>query len=412
MTTIITPNRAGLLAYYSFDEGQGSIARDYSGNNNHGTLVGSPTWVDGMNGKALGFSNNGKVTFPSIVLSGDFSFSLWVYYSDTGSNNYGTLISQASASGLWILKTSQNKLNYFFSVDHLSNDSIPVNTWTHVCFTKNGTTGTFYINGKQSGTVAAVPSISISNIGGDVANEFLIGKLCQIRVYNRAISQQEIRTLYQSGQTKLLAANNAGLVGYWSLDEGTGIIARDYSGNNNHGLLVNNPTWVDGIKGKALKFNGTNNYIVSQLAIKTQRNFSYSCWIKWNGSTGTSNFIISNGMSGSNGVGLYISSSATLNAEIASILVFSSGFTMISNIWFFCTLTCDSSVTKIYLNSVLGGGTSLSSPVVPTGNTYVGNTSGGNAGFNGLIDDVRVYNRALSQSEINTLYKSGIAMIR
>ena len=51
------------------------------------------------------------------------------------------------------------------------------------------------------------------------------------------------------------------MVGYWPLDNGTGTTAYDHSGNENHGTLYNEPTWVDGINGKALEFDGSNDYV-------------------------------------------------------------------------------------------------------------------------------------------------------
>ena len=50
---------------------------------------------------------------------------------------------------------------------------------------------------------------------------------------------------------------NLGLVGYWSMNEGTGTMAGDGSGNGNRGTLTNGPTWVDGKRGKALNFDGS-----------------------------------------------------------------------------------------------------------------------------------------------------------
>ena len=49
--------------------------------------------------------------------------------------------------------------------------------------------------------------------------------------------------------------------GIWLFDED----ANDSSGNNNHGTLVGNPQWVDGKFGKALKFNGTGDYVDTEL---------------------------------------------------------------------------------------------------------------------------------------------------
>src|SRR3990167_6445659 len=54
---------------------------------------------------------------------------------------------------------------------------------------------------------------------------------------------------------------NLGLVGYWSMNEGTGSYAGDASGNKNTGTLTGGPTWVDGKRGKALNFDGVDDYV-------------------------------------------------------------------------------------------------------------------------------------------------------
>src|SRR3989344_3444844 len=54
---------------------------------------------------------------------------------------------------------------------------------------------------------------------------------------------------------------NLGLVGYWPMNENTGTVASDFSGNGNRGILTSGPTWVDGKRGKALNFDGVDDYV-------------------------------------------------------------------------------------------------------------------------------------------------------
>jgi hypothetical protein len=53
----------------------------------------------------------------------------------------------------------------------------------------------------------------------------------------------------------------AGLVGYWKLDEGSGTIASDSSGNGHDGTIEGDPQWVAGMYGQALDFDGTDDYV-------------------------------------------------------------------------------------------------------------------------------------------------------
>jgi hypothetical protein len=57
-------------------------------------------------------------------------------------------------------------------------------------------------------------------------------------------------------------SSESSLVGYWKFDEGTGTIAHDSSGNNNHGTINGGPIWVDGISGLALHFDGDDDNVM------------------------------------------------------------------------------------------------------------------------------------------------------
>src|SRR3989338_235532 len=73
---------------------------------------------------------------------------------------------------------------------------------------------------------------------------------------------------------------NLGLVGYWSMDEGSGSYAGDSSGNKNTGTLTNGPTWVDGKRGKALNFDGVNDYVNLGSGDIMSSNATLSLWFK------------------------------------------------------------------------------------------------------------------------------------
>src|SRR3989338_9509033 len=75
--------------------------------------------------------------------------------------------------------------------------------------------------------------------------------------------------------------SNLGLVGYWSFNEGIGPYAGDSSGNRNQGTLTNGPTWVDGKRGKALSFDGSNDYVnvASSTSLNITNAITISGWI-------------------------------------------------------------------------------------------------------------------------------------
>jgi len=71
-----------------------------------------------------------------------------------------------------------------------------------------------------------------------------------------------------------------GLVGYWKFDEGSGTTASDSSGNNNHGTLVNGPTWTTGKVGQALEFDGGDD-IVKTTTSPISPPITISIWVKY-----------------------------------------------------------------------------------------------------------------------------------
>jgi hypothetical protein len=87
-----------------------------------------------------------------------------------------------------------------------------------------------------------------------------------------------------------------GLVGYWSFDEGEGTIAHDYSGNSNDGTIYG-ATWVDGKVGKALSFDGVDDYV----RVNDSSNFDITdaitieAWIKPIKTTGDHQIIVQSG---------------------------------------------------------------------------------------------------------------------
>ncbi len=71
------------------------------------------------------------------------------------------------------------------------------------------------------------------------------------------------------------------VVGIWLFDDGTGSVAMDSSGNNNHGTIVNAPIWVDGRFGGALAFDGTGNCVsTGQRFLNGRREFTVVAWVK------------------------------------------------------------------------------------------------------------------------------------
>jgi hypothetical protein len=199
-----------------------------------------------------------------------------------------------------------------------------------------------------------------------------------------------------------------GLVGYWSFNEGSGRTAMDASGYGNNGAITG-ATWVAGQIGGALSFDGSDDtVIVSNVPVNTltggQNTTSF--WMYWNGPKACMPF----GWNGS--YDLYLSTDGFgINTGQGNILGIPS--TGLSGRWvhvaaIFYNGVPSASNSKLYIDGVEQ---SISDRLKATTRSVTATTKvtisgwGKDTGykFRGMLDEVRIYNRALSASEIAAL---------
>jgi hypothetical protein len=208
-----------------------------------------------------------------------------------------------------------------------------------------------------------------------------------------------------------------GLVGYWSLDEGTGDVAYDTSGYGNNGSLVNAPSWTDGIFGKAVQFDGIDDCVeVPHSGILNNANFTIEAWIYLDEDIGnTQARIVSKQQTNAFSYSMNIFGKG-LHASEGNQLVLSTGTGMTwihlqsntylaNKTWYHVAATHEDTTSKLYINGTLDiSGTTAIQTTLNLGVLTIGclHMTGYNATyfFPGVIDDVRIYSRALSQAEI------------
>lgn len=210
-----------------------------------------------------------------------------------------------------------------------------------------------------------------------------------------------------------------GLVGYWSMQEGAGEFVNDISGFGNKGTLTNGPTWQPGKFGSALNFDGTNDYVDIAGNVDVTGTRTVSLWML-SRDVSQNNVVLYFVNSGSEQtdyivIGTYVSailaSADNVNAASAQ------SSTISSNKWTHVTVTkTTADVTDIYINGVVNtqAGTNQWGGAFAKrlfGDSYVTATLP-LVPFNGLLDDVRIYNRALSAGEIRWLYQEPFAIFK
>jgi hypothetical protein len=207
--TVNAPSMAGLVAAYSFSAGSGTTVTDSSGNNNTGTLGSGVSWTtQGRYGNALLFNGSSLVSVPdtaSLNLTAGMTLEAWVYPTVTLAGWRGVIIKEGASQFSYFLFANTHVNNQAGMVNIggerivYGGSPLPVNTWTHLAATYDGAMLRLYVNGVQVTTQPRTGQIGIFSgplrIGGNSAyGEYFQGRIDEVRIYNRALSQSEIQT--------------------------------------------------------------------------------------------------------------------------------------------------------------------------------------------------------------------------
>ncbi len=222
----------------------------------------------------------------------------------------------------------------------------------------------------------------------------------------------------------LTAATPAGAdilpVGTWSFNEGRGVVAHDYSAHHNEGHLEGLPQWAPGRFQGALSFNGAAAQVqVPDSQSLEPANVSVSAWVDSATSPGDYKYIVAKGAEGclAASYGLYTGAGGGLEFYVASNTGMSwtlspdAGQAVWNGQWHNVVGTYNGSSVKLYVDGrEVGAGTPDTAPIAyglfTSNNLLIGNYPGcSGTGFNGSIDEVKIFNRALSPFEIGTGYQ-------
>jgi glucose/arabinose dehydrogenase len=208
-TTVGAAQPSGLVAAYGFNESGGTGANDQSGNGNTGSLTnGAARNGSGKYGSAIAFDGSDDVVVVpdanSLDLTSGMTLEAWVYPTTTLSDWKSILQKEADAYFL-NGNTNTNKVGVggTFAGSCCTvlqgPNALPANQWTHVAGTYDGANLRLYVNATQVASQARTGSLQVTGtplrIGGNTySTEFFPGRIDEVRVYNRALSQGEIQT--------------------------------------------------------------------------------------------------------------------------------------------------------------------------------------------------------------------------
>lgn len=224
---------------------------------------------------------------------------------------------------------------------------------------------------------------------------------------NRTAQQQIIRT----------TAGSSGLIGFWRFNEASGSSASDSSGAGNTGNLTNGPSWTTGYDdtGSGLSFDGTNDYVAlgAMASVDAQADLTVMGWAKRSSST-SRGMLFNSYVNANNWLGLQFANDTNVYAVVANGAL-AYGYVAVANTnWHHYALVFDGAQTgnanrlKLYIDGVAqtltySGTIPATTPTVNT-DANIGYDVHNGVYMNGRIDDVRVYNRALTQDEVLQIY--------
>ena len=445
--TNCVPAPTGLVSWWP---GEGN-ANDAAGLNN-GTVQPGTTFAPGVVGQAFSFNaaTGDTVDVPdsaSLRLTNQLTVEAWIKARTEDASTGCAIVSKISyATGnygyqfILVGNTIQGLLNspgqVWPSQEISSGPIISTGVWYHVAWTYDQSAMKLYCNGQPVATnvigahMVATSSADLRISGAD-NHGYFDGLIDEPSVYNRALSDGEIAAIYNGGAagkcpipvtpTNCVPAPG-GLVSWWRA-EGA---ANDSEGTNN-GILEGGTTFAPGEVGQAFRFNGTNADVrvaaSASLNVSLADGFTIETWInpadtvqwhpmvEWNDGSFGVNFSIADAAGAGPG---------SLFIDVKDIYYddhfFSTpGGLLVSNTWqhVAVTYTRTNGYTVLYINGVRQAQATLGVFTPRTiGDLYFGlRPYDGGAGtrFVGLMDEVSLYRRALSASEIAAIYNAGSA---
>ena len=418
-------------------------------NNSSASFDGSDDHID-----ADGFNAS------TVIGTGDYTASLWVNLDTVAQNKTFLYLGKNDASSDYISLRTKNVSGYKFQILGLVSGSavctgtttVTSGTWFHLAYTRSGTTVKLYVNGSLETTATnaafgagfGTSSNTDTLIGcfrGNVIN--IDGKVDEVAVWDSVLTASEITKVYNSGEPFDLTSNDGNytsstdLQGYWRFEDNTvsgsnGTIA-DSSGNSRTATTKNGVTFSTDIpvphtNNYSISLDGEDTYlsIGNPSDLQITGNMTISAWFKT--SSGSNNRIIDKDGGGGQPRS-YILLLVSNKLRWVRFNASGTGYTIDTvdtfndNAWHHVVVTNKTSGTiDIYVDGTaltLGTGTGNYTNVTSSGNSGItmNNAAVGiNMGyfaattsqyFDGLIDEVAIWDDVLTASEVTAIYNNG-----
>lgn len=359
----------------------------------------------------------------SLDLSANFTIEGWIYPTGPGSHTTEGGIILNKEISYEIARFSDGTFRYALSANGTGSDwgwynttlTAPLNTWTHFAMVKSGTTVTFYVNGSASNTNTSCPGTLTANTQPVwIANRPAIGHyfngfIDEVRIWNTSRTQTAIKT---NAFNKNLSNSETGLVAYYRMNEGSGTITINSSTNTSgiNATLINSPTWSNSpvqYAGNSLNFDGTDDVVTipANSSLNITSAITIEAWCFATKNTGIQDVVSKS--NNSTNTGYIFPRTDDGWATVSMFLHIGGSWRVISaaypslNTWHHLAATYDGATMRIYINGVLAASQAQTGTIAVNGNALsLGNQPGYPENFGGRADEIRIWNVARTQTQI------------
>ena len=438
---------AGMVSWWPGDGNANDIV-----DGNHGILSGDATaTADGMVGQAFSFDGTGdfvEVPHNANLNLAQFSVDAWVFIDpalNAGQINafVGKSNGAGGGGGFWLIHDDRrlpasidnttNALRFTvlggpgISSDASLKNAVPEAGFYHLAGVFDGSQARLYLNGTLAATGPVIAGVLFNTLPlrigamkdiGFGSDDRFEGLIDEVELFDRALTEAEIKAIFEAGSAGKRKPQPveppAGMISWWPGDGHAQDIV-----DGNDGALQNGATFAQGMVGQAFSFDGVNDFVDTQatVGLTGAQARSIDLWVNIAADGGGLGAIpVGYGFAGTDqlfalaitkpGGGLSGGRNVFFSGFFNDLL----GFMPISlNTWHHIAVTYDGTTLAIYVDGVLDASALKSLGTIDSVLSMGKAISGGWTPFNGLIDEVELFDRALTEAEIKAIFEAGSA---
>jgi len=419
-----------VIARYNFEKN----VEDSSGNGHHGSASGGVTYVSqGVAGVAASFQGKQKISVESLrnfKWGSSFSVSVWFKRTGEWSNYQGIVSSGYYSTGSWELRMGREMSGQKLGGGVVTADSQKTwnygdilatqNEWHHVAMTYDGAELSYYLdNVRQEGDRTCCSGdilikntpVTIGQAGVGTSNEYFYGLIDELTIFSKVLGAKEISTIYNTQNSR--KCSDPSLIAYFPFDGSY----NDESCYKRHGKPVGGVSLTSSrsnyVSGGSAQFSGGKVVVDVLSGYNWGDKFTVSVWFKRTRTSGYQGIV-------SNGYYTQGSWEIRMGEEYSGQMLRGGVVTKQSkkpwdykylkaalHKWHHVAMVYDGSRLLFYLDNVKqkGDDTCCSGDMLARDNPLYIGAAGDREYFHGYIDELKLFSRALSASEVSKIYK-------